>query len=146
MTKQEFMAFSLPYGLKVQHFDSNKESEHLCKIEIWHNEEVTISDGEYEYDLLSNDCFPILHPLSDLTKEIEHIKLDLNLNIESENYNYLGIINYSHAFFLDGFQVGIMAMPFFFIQKLIELHFDIARLIDKGEAIDVNTLETNPYK
>ena len=31
-------------------------------------------------------------------------------------------------------------------QKLIEWHFDIAGLIEKGEAIDVNTLEVNPYE
>ena len=32
------------------------------------------------------------------------------------------------------------------IQKLIEWHFDIAGLIEKREAIDVNTLPENPYK
>ena len=37
-------------------------------------------------------------------------------------------------------------MNFYTIKKLIEWHFDIANLIEKGEAIDVNTLETNPYK
>ena len=30
--------------------------------------------------------------------------------------------------------------------KLIEWHFDIAGLIEKGEAIDINTLSENPYK
>ena len=30
--------------------------------------------------------------------------------------------------------------------QLIEWHFDIANLIEQGEAIDVNTLEENPYK
>jgi len=28
----------------------------------------------------------------------------------------------------------------------VKNHFDIAGLIEKGEAIDVNTLEVNPYK
>ena len=31
-------------------------------------------------------------------------------------------------------------------EKLIEWKFDIFNLIGKGEAIDVNTLQTNPYK
>lgn len=35
---------------------------------------------------------------------------------------------------------------FILFTKLIEWHFDIAGLIEKGEAIDVNTLEINPYK
>lgn len=29
---------------------------------------------------------------------------------------------------------------------LIKHHFDIAGLIEKGQAIDVNTLKVNPYK
>ena len=32
------------------------------------------------------------------------------------------------------------------VLKLVEWHFDIAGLIEKGEAIDVNTLQINPYK
>ena len=32
------------------------------------------------------------------------------------------------------------------LSKLIKLHFDVAGLIEKGEAIDVNSLEINPYK
>jgi len=72
MNKQQFLGASLHTGLKVCHFDANRESEHICKIEIWHNEEVTISDGEYEYDLLLDDITPILRPLSDLTKPITH--------------------------------------------------------------------------
>lgn len=35
---------------------------------------------------------------------------------------------------------------FILFTKLIEWHFDIAGLIEKGEAIDVNTLPENPYK
>lgn len=37
-------------------------------------------------------------------------------------------------------------LPFCIAQKLVEWHFDIAELIEKGEAIDVNTLTENPYK
>jgi len=40
----------------------------------------------------------------------------------------------------------VKIFPFCVCQKLVEWHFDIANLIEKGEAIDVNTLETNPYK
>ena len=37
-------------------------------------------------------------------------------------------------------------LPFEIIEWLIIHHFDIAGLIDKGEAIDVNTLPENTYK
>jgi len=72
MDKKEFLGASLHTGLKVLHFDANRESEHICKIEILHNEEVTISDGEHEYDLLLDDLTPILRPLSAMTKPITH--------------------------------------------------------------------------
>ena len=72
MNKQQFLGASLHTGLKVLHFDANRESEHICKIEIWHNEEVTISDSENEYDLLLDDLIPIARPLSDLTNPIVH--------------------------------------------------------------------------
>ena len=42
--------------------------------------------------------------------------------------------------------VNWLLEPFIIFQKLIEWHFDIADLISKGEAIDVNTLDINPYK
>lgn len=37
------------------------------------------------------------------------------------------------------------SLQYWLFQRLLEYHFDIADLISKGEAIDVNTLE-NPYK
>ena len=61
MTKQEFLAFSLPYGLK-------------CK-ELGLNEIFTLNPKLYSLiELLnwSNVYQPLLRPLSDLTKEIEH--------------------------------------------------------------------------
>ena len=43
-------------------------------------------------------------------------------------------------------QNNIECLPFFIMQFLVENHFDIAYLIPKEEAIDVNTLDVNPYK
>ena len=151
MNKEQFMAISLPYELKVHHFDVNRESEHICRIEIWHNEEITISDGEYEYDLLLNDILPILHPLTDLTRPIEHkgetlIPIDeINNMIDDENLGY----NDHYIDYENPDKTGIIDWlnePFFIVMWLIEHHFDIAGLIEKGEAIDVNTLPENPYK
>lgn len=173
MTKEEYMAFSLPYNLKIKHFDANRESEHICKIEVWHNEEVTISDGEYEYDLLLNDILPILHPLSDLTKEIEHkgerfvpivrlieIAFDVEVNtnrveLSFEDDMYIAEIN-GFEFVFDITDNSLLSFRHNFpsvvpkqltlFQKLIEWHFDLFGGIENKEAINVNDLKTNPYK
>ena len=34
----------------------------------------------------------------------------------------------------------------YYIKHCLENHFDIAGLIEKGQAVDVNTLKVNPYK
>ena len=34
----------------------------------------------------------------------------------------------------------------YYIKHCLENHFDIAGLIEKGQAIDINTLNVNPYK
>ena len=154
MTKQEFLAMSLPHKLKVyvkyNHKPDNSELETMigivddCIITDMHEEDMApLSISNYGL------C---LHPLSDLTKEIEHkgekfnpsyklgvdrgfefykpSNFDLEINFETPKYST---------------QIDLFT-GFLIVQKLIEWHFDIADLISKGEAIDVNTLDINPYK
>ncbi len=52
--------------------------------------------------------------------------------------------NQSFEFWIDGSEHYIKQFDLFL--RLIEWHFDIAGLIEKGEAIDINTLPENPYK
>lgn len=146
MTKQEFLAMSLPYGVKIIDLYWPSKLTGINGNEYHFGNNLTIEDAE--------NVEPVLHPLSDLTKEIEYkgekfnpshklgteirggiefykpSNFDLEINIESPNYS-------TQIDLYDGFLI---------IQKLIEWHFDIADLISKGEAIDVNTLEINPYK
>ena len=84
---------------------------------------------------------PILRPLSDLTKEIE-----------GTEFTYEGVLNN----FFGGFELNQVSnnKSFYpnldewvsfldmhdFLSKLFEWHFDVFGLIDKGLAIDVNTL------
>ena len=152
MTKQEFLAFSLPYDVKAI-----DKFECIWIIHPYKDALDTLEDNEhlsYENFIKEDGHKLILRHLSDLTKEIEHkgekfnpyYKLgletvsgiefykpsnsDLEINIETPNYST---------------QIDLYS-GFLIVQKLIEWHFDIANLISKGEAIDVNTLETNPYK
>ena len=136
MTKQEFMAMSLPYGLKVFcNEDSNpyRDYDHArYGMEFFKN--------EYSYT-------PILRPLSDLTKEIEHNVEKLVPIVELAKMRSSIVENViPMAFEAIKRDIKSKRLPFDMVLKLIEWHFDIANLIESGEAIDINTLETNPYK
>ena len=172
MKKEEFLAFSLPYGLKLKGFDGS--------IAILTNGSG-IDFGRYslEWVLRSNKCKPILHPLSDLTKEIEHngekfvpiiilaeigfnVSHDDEIKVKSDN-NISGCLFYNEdnektvfvyhhetksfgAHYHDDKKYTNTHYQLYMFQKLIEWKFDVSGLIEKGEAIDVNTLNENPYK
>ena len=140
MNKQEFMAISLPYGVKCE-----------VKNQFGTNEVIKIDTISIQV-IGSCGCYyktgkPILHPLSDLIKEIEHngetfTTTDITNNyLDRQRKSVLAELeNMAKHNYFDGY------LPFYVCEKLIEYHFDICGLIEKGEAIDVNTLEVNPYK
>ena len=132
MTKQEFMAFSLPYGLKVK-FESGEIAGYNATT--------------YFYDKFNNENLPICRPLSDLTKPIEHNGEKLVPIVELAKMRSSIVENViPMAFEAIKRDIKSKRLPFDMVLKLIEWKFDIANLIETGEAIDVNTLETNPYK
>lgn len=150
----------LPYGLKVdlsplEHFNLDDESDVIVYIDEWmygfsKNKKVGFSDNHYRY-VDFNICKPILRPLSDLEKEIDHngerfvpikwfesninksiniylpINKDMDLEIDIETEDYSQTID-----LFDGY---------ISVQKLLEWHFDVFGLIDKGLAIDINTIK-----
>ncbi len=101
-------------------------------------------------------CKPILRPLSDLTKEIEfegekiipykELKKDFLmeglLEFKTTVYGWTGFTDNKNnhiPIYMDG-----KIMPecgFGTIQKLFEWHFDVFGLIERGNAIDINTLK-----
>lgn len=129
----------LPYGLKGR---VNKETylqeEHerigeLKTIDLAdHNYELAVY-GELGYFLCDIHEFkPILRPLSDLTKEIEYNgKIIIPINELGININWYNFEQLKHYYTLFNVYEYI---------KLLEWHFDVFRLIDKGLAIDINTL------
>ena len=79
MTKEEFLAMSLPYGLKCNAINDEYFnpvlSKELYRIETGKTEKLKDYDYSYivgDVECYINDITPVLHPLSDLTKEIEH--------------------------------------------------------------------------
>lgn len=138
MTKQEFLAMSLPYRLKA--VDIYTEKVFLCNA-AYYSEEFECKNEYYNSKL-------ILHPLSDITKAIEHKgkklvplrRLLKNNNFDLAKMSEEYIMSFEEQFIMPEL-ITLNDLPLY-----LEWHFDIAGLIEKGEAIDVNTLPENPYK
>ncbi len=153
MKKEEFLAMSLPFGLKG--IDAMGDIAELIIFDKngYFGTDLDIEEDAEELSNLDGNFLPILRPLSDLTKPIEH-----------NGETFVPIESLKDVFMLewcDLFDDSIDAilefakynnfkkieyLPFCIVQKLVEWKFDIAGLIEKGEAIDVNTLIENPYK
>jgi len=77
----------------------------------------------------------ILSPLSDLTKEIE---------VNGEKFVPLDELWKYHNFSAmrwGDIETDPTRYPYTIVEKLLEWHFDIHGLIEKGLAIDINTLD-----
>jgi len=83
-----------------------------------------------------NNFKPILRPLSDLANEITIDKITfVPIEYKAFKRDIESIIEFQNGFLhYKGVKYGI-------IEKLLEWHFDIYGLIDKGLAIDINTLK-----
>lgn len=108
----EVLAPYLPYGLKVSPLHIMTAKDGIGGI----NHILTTTNQLFK---------PRMRPLSELTNE-------------SLEFEYLGVVNLVPAFLVDNKPCGILAVPYYFLQELIEKHFDVFRLIDKGLAIDLN--------
>lgn len=153
------MAMSLPYGLKILRPDNKTVMTMSGIVENMHiifSEKNDITYGSVN----SNRNKPILNPLSDLIKEIEHKgekfvplyklfqppidKEDCAFTNERKSYRLYAPIG--HDVLKYDVNKDCNVNTFWVVQKLAEWHIDFAGLIEKGDAIDVNTLEINPYK
>lgn len=118
----------LNHGLKLYNHNNPKIEISVIGFE---KDSLLIIENDNKYYSAFGAFKPILYPLSDLTKEIDvngekfvPSKV-LNWNIQGREINKIHFesISYSH------------------IQKLLEWNFDIYGLIEKGLAIDINTLK-----
>ncbi|MGV0854794.1 hypothetical protein ACTS9E_04265 [Empedobacter brevis] len=131
----------LPYGLKGRVDKETyiqEENERIGELKT-----IDLADHQYHlavyndlgYFLSWIDEFkPILRPLSDLMKEIE---------VNGEKFVPFDEIR-SYSFELNNNKkwqkVVLEDMPYSEVQKLFEWHFDVFGLIEKGLAVDINTL------
>jgi hypothetical protein len=148
----ENIAPYLPYGLKVVSKINNYSYTLLgaCKDEILIQDDL---NGWYATNIFK----PILRPLSDLTKEIEHngrtfVPMDTVGDIPNNFCKCDFVTDWCDKGgdfneYVKEFVNGVFGnhhldyLPFGFVQKLIEWHFDVFGLLDQNLAIDINSIE-----
>ncbi len=125
----------LPYGLKVRRdyeLMSPPPTKHSVMLTVQgiHDDGIltTLEFGAVKF----SECKPILRPLSDLTKEIEH-------NGEKfVPFEKVGIWEGKRPLKHTG---RILCWPYEAIEDLISWHFDVFNLIENNLAIDINTIK-----
>lgn len=154
------LAVYLPYGLKVSIMGELKEPDshepivfELVGLDTNYVEYHEIGRSVTEQAVFS-DCFLILRPLSDLTKEIEvngkkFVPIERLAKLAYGNFVYNEIkFNENEAWISVtdsqnryGYSVSkdVNLLKYDVAIKLLEWHFDIHGLIEKGLAIDINT-------
>ena len=134
MKKEEFLSFSLPYGLKAIYTPLNEPI-----VDFSTSRYTMFVNKEYDYK-------PILRPLSELEQILlfEFEKYHQNIDCNNEIIELFCEEHIKTSDLVS--EINIESLPFDTVIWMIKNHFDIAGLIEKGEAIDVNTLPENPYK
>ncbi|KKN55723.1 hypothetical protein LCGC14_0579320 [marine sediment metagenome] len=132
----------LPYGLIAINIDNDVKYE----VSVYQTASL---QGKLPVDMLfgsvlqPTDFKPILRPLLDLTKEIEHngekfvpynTEMLSNFMLSVKGMDCLCEYNFDISNYTN--------MRYYIIQMLIKWHFDVFGLIEKGLAIDMNTLTT----
>lgn len=129
MNKVEYMAMSLPYGLKVLRGD-NITILKVSGIDIDCNSVLFTEKNTTTYGNISHSK-PILRPISDLKDDYWFDK------IESFACDLLDAASVYNQNTID--KMDFYKTEFAIIIKLVEWHFDICGLIESGEAVDYHT-------
>ncbi|MDR0266002.1 MAG: hypothetical protein LBJ04_22505 [Sphingobacterium sp.] len=151
----EHLAPYLPYAFNV----ISKVTEYTYKVLGLSNDELMIAENAMFSGWYAISNFkPILRPISDLTKEIEHnekkfvpiewfeIGDDEAENWFTFDHGNINLINDLSNISIHGIYHDINFLPYAVVQKLIKWHFDVFGLIEKGLAIDMNSIEGKETK
>jgi hypothetical protein len=157
----EHLSAYLPYGLMaVDEYGQARIIDYECQS---YTKTIVGLNHVLKSQTVQVNCFkPILYPLSSLTETIWYEGKEINpiefikdwynekYATEIDDLEYYALEN---EFALFGAvhetlqsEAEIIAMPYQAYQLLFKMKIDIFGLIEKGLAVDVNTLETNPYK
>ena len=119
-------------GLMFKHFDAERERESICRIVQWSEDEVTLTDGEYEYYENINDITPCFLPMSCLTEpEYQNVsdefsEIEIETLFDSLGFAKLGLIENDTI---------CNKLNFEGVQKLFKNHFNVFNL-PESEFID----------
>ena len=88
---------------------------------------------------------PILRPLSDLTKEIEvngknFVPAEILFSVENDELQDFEDFGKIPEYWQDAIKIKPKWYDYYQVEFLFEWHFDVFGLIEKGLAIDYNTL------
>lgn len=133
----------LPHGLKCHNMGNIDEEGHAFVSEIVGlDQDYVWVSHEHEDDYYAySDTFPLLIPLSALTVEffeenIDDAIVDFLINCEPEN-NHFSVEVCDKV-------IGWTAISYEEYQLFFKNHFDVFGLIEKGLAIDYNTVKGGP--
>lgn len=133
----------LSYGLEFICICPDSMEYEVSQVSNIHlgNEIIEVGATEFEFsDLGGEEIKPILRPLSDLTKEIEYNGEKI-FPVEWLEDKYFTTDLHSQCNRIIEDERWINHCDYLLIQYLLEWHFDVFGLIEKGLAIDKNTLE-----
>lgn len=126
----EYIAPYLPFGLKV---DSGGQMEELTTLDTNHDIQTSFRGHLINHTRLEF-IKPILRPLSDLTKEIEHNgERFVPIDVIFKECGFTKTTNHFQEFTED---VRAGKTEYRAISRLFEWHFDVFELIEKGLAVN----------
>jgi hypothetical protein len=126
----------LPYGLKAIYNEENEENTVVtisgtCILDKERHYQIKFKDGIVCL-FIANDIKPILKPVLDFEEMIiRDIKLFLEIS-HNQTMEFLG--------FMDG-QIKLQNISLGLHEAMCKKHIDFNKLIEKGLAIDINTLK-----
>ena len=127
----EHLSMAMIYNYSLQYFDDERELLHNdCKIVELREDEMTIANGEYQYDVNFDDIKLIVRPLIDLEKEI-----DFNGSKFSPMKELQWL--YEEWFEVDKYIVNGL-LDFRRTKNLLKWNFDIYNLIKNELAISIH--------
>lgn len=120
----EHIAPYLPYGLRMQNEFGDEWTINMTAFDSFLTKVI-------------NESLPILRPLSDLTKEIEH-----------NGEKFVPVLKISEMYGIDimtddtsSLIMPITMEPYVAFRQLIEWHFDVFNMIPRKLAININKLK-----
>jgi len=143
--KLEHLAIAFANKQKVLYYDDERVLNQVCNIVELREEEMTISNGEYQYDVSFDEVKLVLKQLSDLINNILDDGNDENYKLSCELEELLNTNNCSH------FLKALIENKYYVVDVRLwndievwfnKNHFDWKyNLIQDGLAVDKNTIE-----